>query len=123
MRFSMQTLLATGTAAGIAAAISLSAFAEPLHGARLSAPSLAMPVQYLPGSGFENPKIHDVPVDWCSTYGTNCGPGGATLFCGTHGFGRALSWNVISVPKTYVIGSSRYCQADSCKGYSFIRCG
>jgi hypothetical protein len=80
-------------------------------------------VQFLPGSGFPNPRIHGVPVDWCSTWSTNCGPGGATLFCGMHGFSRAIGWDVIQTPTTYVIGSNRYCNADYCKGYSFIRCG
>ncbi len=123
MKLPARALLATAAAAGLAAAFLFPASANPLHGARLSAPLPIAPVQYLPGSGFENPRIHDVPVDWCSTYAVNCGPGGATLFCGIHGFKRALGWDVISVPRTYVIGSSRYCQADSCKGYSFIRCG
>jgi hypothetical protein len=47
----------------------------------------------------------------------------ATLFCGMHGFSRAIGWDVIQTPTTYVIGSNRYCNADYCKGYSFIRCG
>jgi hypothetical protein len=86
-------------------------------------PSHVEMVQYLPGSGFPNPRIHGVPVDWCSTWSNNCGPGGATLFCGMHGFARAVGWDVVQTPTTYVIGSNRYCNADYCKGYSFIRCG
>ena len=98
--------------------------AGPFHAPGVpGAPAIVETVQYLPGSGFPNPRIHDVPVDWCSTWSTNCGPGGATLFCGIHGFAKALSWTVISTPRTYVIGSSRYCEADYCKGYGFIRCG
>jgi hypothetical protein len=58
-----------------------------------------------------------------ATWSTNCGPGGATLFCGMHGFSRAIGWDVIQTPVTYVIGSNRYCKADYCKVYSFIRCG
>jgi hypothetical protein len=122
MRILTQAFGALGTVCGIAA-LSLSASAGPISGAGLSMPALTSQVQYLPGSGFPNPRIHDVPVDWCSTYANNCGPGGATLFCGMHGFNRALGWDVISVARSYVIGSSRYCQGDSCKAYSFIRCG
>jgi hypothetical protein len=122
MRLLKKALCAFGTVSTIAA-VSFSAFAGPISGAVVPVPALTVQVQYLPGSGFPNPRIHDVPVDWCSTYGSNCGPGGATLFCGMHGFGRAVGWDVTSVPRSYVIGSSRYCQGDSCKAYSFIRCG
>jgi hypothetical protein len=122
MRILTKALCALGTVCAVTA-VSLSAFAGPTSSNGLSVPSLIVPVQYLPGSGFQNPRIHAVPVDWCSTYGNNCGPGGATLFCGMHGFGRAVGWDVVSVPRSYVIGSSRYCQGDSCKAYSFIRCG
>ena len=80
-------------------------------------------VQYLPGSGFPNPRMRGAVVDWCSTWSNNCGPGGATLFCQNHGFQRALSWDVIEARHTYVIGANRFCDADFCKGYSFIRCG
>jgi hypothetical protein len=80
-------------------------------------------VQYLPRSGFPNPHMRGAVVDWCSTWSNNCGPGGATLFCRAHGFGQAISWDVYEARHTYVIGSGRYCDADFCKGYSFIRCG
>jgi hypothetical protein len=80
-------------------------------------------VQYLPGSGFPNPRMRGAVVDWCSTWSNNCGPGGATLFCQNHGFQRALSWDVMEARHTYVIGANRFCDADFCKGYSFIRCG
>ena len=113
---------------GIALCCSVIAAAPVSAGPFSAADRAALPsnfemIQYLPGSGFPNPRIHGVPVDWCSTWSTNCGPGGATLFCGMHGFSRAIGWDVIQTPTTYVIGSSRYCNADYCKGYSFIRCG
>src|ERR1700761_1601132 len=41
-------------------------------------------IQYMPGSGFPNPRMRGAVVDWCSTWSNNCGPGGATLFCQNH---------------------------------------
>ena len=117
-------VVAFGLGLSVALAGLTPAVAGPFHAPGVpGAPAAIETVQYLPGSGFPNPRIHDVPVDWCSTWSTNCGPGGATLFCGIHGFAKALSWTVISTPRTYVIGSSRYCEASYCKGYGFIRCG
>jgi hypothetical protein len=117
-------LLGLGVSLGFAFAVAMPALAGPLNlPGVLTAPPLVETVQYLPKSGFHNPKVNGVPVDWCATYATNCGAGGAALFCLQHGFGSALSWKTFSAPQTYVLGSQQFCNASSCIGFSFVRCG
>src|SRR6201995_4510718 len=118
LALSTAILLGLGTIA-----VSAGPLGEPLSAFSSAKSAPLEKIQYLPGSGFPNPRMRGAVVDWCSTWSNNCGPGGATLFCQTHGFQRALGWDVIAARHTYVIGANRFCDADWCKGYSFIRCG
>jgi hypothetical protein len=77
---------------------------------------------FLPGSGFPNPTANGAAVDWCATYATNCGAGGAALFCQQHGFAGALSWKTFRPGRTFVLGSNEYCNGSFCTGFSFVRC-
>jgi hypothetical protein len=60
---------------------------------------------------FPTPTLNGVPVDWCSTWATNCGQGGADLYCQTVGYARASGWTWAYTDRTYVIGSNQVCQA------------
>jgi len=117
-------LLGLGVSLGFAFAVAMPALAGPLNlPGVLTAPPLVETVQYLPKSGFHNPKVNGVPVDWCATYATNCGAGGANLFCQQHGFANAISWTTFNPGKTWVLGSNQFCNGGFCVGFSFVRCG
>jgi hypothetical protein len=80
-----------------------------------------------PGPGgafhrFNNPNVNGATVDWCSTWATNCGWGGAHQYCQRQGFARAQSWNVYRPGRTWVIGSSQFCDGPVCQGFSQVTC-
>jgi hypothetical protein len=66
-------------------------------------------IQFLPGSGFPNPRMRGAVVDWCSTWSNNCGPA-ARPCSAAHTDVGALSWDVIEAGHTYVIGSGGFCE-------------
>ena len=79
-----------------------------------------------PGPGavqrFHNPQMNGAVVDWCSSWATNCGWGGAHQLCRQYGFTRATSWNTYHPGRTWVVGSSTYCNGPVCQGFSQVTC-
>lgn len=77
-----------------------------------------------PGSrrAFDNPTMNGAIVDHCVTWATDCGWGGAHLFCQRMGMRRAVSWNRTNPGRTWVIGSNRYCEGGFCVGFSQVVC-
>lgn len=53
-----------------------------------------------PGNGprFESPTYKGVPLDFCRSFGINCGGPAADYFCQLHGYGRAVEWSEPRVP-------------------------
>jgi len=117
-------LLGLAASLSFAFAVAAPAIAGPMNEpAVLTAPSMVEQVQYLPKSGFHNPTANGAAVDWCATYATDCGAGGATLFCRQHGFATALHWTTFSPGQTFVLGSNQFCNGSFCTGFHFVRCG
>ncbi len=80
-----------------------------------------------PGPGgevfrFNNPRMQGATVDWCSTWATNCGWGGANQFCQSRGYSRALNWNTFRPGRTWVMGSNTHCNGGVCVGFSHVTC-
>jgi hypothetical protein len=76
-----------------------------------------------PSASFPAPTINGVAVDWCATWATNCGQGGADQFCRTQGYTRAQSWQHALINHTFVIGSNQHCQgAGSCGALRNVVC-
>ncbi len=63
------------------------------------------------GGSYSWPQTNGTYVDWCATFANNCGQGGADQFCRTQGYSRAASWSWGYVDRTWVIGSSQYCES------------
>jgi hypothetical protein len=75
------------------------------------------------GAGVYNqPMISDAVVDWCQTWGSNCGQGGADYFCQSRGHNRALSFQTAAYNRTYVLGSRQICEGPNCGGFSQVVC-
>ena len=79
-----------------------------------------------PGPGFSrrfhNPQVNGATVDWCSSWATDCGWGGAHQLCRQYGFISATSWNVYRPGRTWVIGTGQYCNGPNCQGFSQVSC-
>ncbi|MBY6199900.1 hypothetical protein KUV65_00865 [Maritalea mobilis] len=56
---------------------------------------------------FDYPRVNGELVDWCVTWATNCGQGGADNFCRSQGFSRAASWERYPGQRTLVLGDNR----------------
>lgn len=81
-----------------------------------------MPIQYA-RQRFDYPTRRGAVVDWCASWATDCGWGGAHLFCQQRGFPQATSWDIFFPGRTYVIGSRRLCEGNFCHGFLFVECG
>lgn len=71
---------------------------------------------------FNNPTVNGVMVDHCESWGTNCGQGGANLFCRTQGYQGAISFQVVNPGRTYNIGSQQVCEGGNCVAFSQVVC-
>lgn len=72
---------------------------------------------------FQAPALNGAAVDWCATWATDCGQGGADLFCRTQGYARASQWNWAYANRTWVIGSSQFCEsAGACGALRDVVC-
>jgi len=71
---------------------------------------------------FHYPQLQGASVDWCATWATNCGKGGADQYCQRVGYQQATSWQTYRPGRTWVIGSNQYCNGGFCVGLSQVTC-
>ncbi len=71
---------------------------------------------------FDHPQMNGAMVDWCVTWATSCGQGGADNFCRIKGYERAESFQTDKPGRTYVIGDNKFCEGDFCDGFSQVVC-
>lgn len=91
--------------------------------AALSAAGMPLAAQTRPGDGrYPAPMLGTMPVDWCRTYGIDCGQTGADLFCRTQGFDRAGAWAWAVMPETVVLGDLRLCAGAPCHALVDVVC-
>lgn len=67
------------------------------------------PPPTLGGVRYDFPRMNGEYVDWCVTWGTNCGQAGADYFCQRQGHGTASSWERFPGQRTLVLGSNQIC--------------
>ncbi len=75
---------------------------------------------------FYYPTINGYRLDWCYSWGTNCGKGAADAFCRRMGFSHAEAWEMdpdigLHSP-TYVISTGQICNQSFCDGFKWIKC-
>jgi hypothetical protein len=78
---------------------------------------------------FANPTVRHgsrvLRLDWCATWGTNCGKTAADAFCLTHGFTQSFYWVKDAVPgngPTFVPNPPQVCKGSFCTGFQMIIC-
>lgn len=72
---------------------------------------------------FQAPEVAGTRVDWCLTWGADCGKPAADRFCQDHGFAEAARFEVApGVGPTHILGSGESCDDPRCDGFRFIEC-
>jgi hypothetical protein len=69
---------------------------------------------------FEHPRISGAIVDWCVSWGTNCGQAAADNFCRTQGYRRSIGYLTYAPGRTNVAGA--ICESPYCGGFSRVEC-
>ena len=82
-----------------------------------------------PGGGpqtkkFVNPKYNGLRLDWCYSWGAQCGAYAAKFFCKTKGYPLLKAWGKAeNIGKTRVISTNQVCNDPGCDGFTSITCG
>lgn len=88
--------------------------------------SLAMKPTAAQDKTFNEPRYFDDRLDWCLTWGTNCGKPAAIAFCNRKRFDDVVVFRAEVVGKlaqTRLIGSNQICSGqDFCTAFAYITC-
>jgi hypothetical protein len=74
---------------------------------------------------YDKPRYMDDRLDWCLTWGTNCGRPVAVTFCNRRRFEDAVDFGPDKVGRsaqTRLTGSNQICNGDFCTAFSHITC-
>lgn len=75
---------------------------------------------------FDNPYYGDYRLDWCLSWGDDCGEPAAEAFCKLKGYDVATDFDpapdIGAISPTYVIKAGRVCNREFCDGFEQIRC-
>jgi streptogramin lyase len=74
---------------------------------------------------YDNPTFSSLPLDWCLTWGADCGAPAAHRFCEyEEGFGTVATRfaKADNVPPTKLIGSGETCESPGCDSFEYIQC-
>jgi len=82
-----------------------------------------IPRELVAQEGFREPRINGNRLDWCLSWGKECGQPAADEFCRKKEFGSALSFEMAhQIGPTQVIGTGETCTVPACDGFLFITC-
>ena len=94
----------------------------PAPGGKLSKPG----TRSKSSAVFTNPRIDGKRLDWCKSWGKECGRNAASSFCKRHGFRRATKFSIAAdigaKDPTRVIVGGKICNQKFCDGFSQIVC-
>ncbi len=72
---------------------------------------------------FVNPKYKGLRLDWCYSWGAQCGAPAAKFFCKTKGYPLLKAWGKAeNIGKTRVISTDEVCNDPGCDGFTSITC-
>lgn len=73
--------------------------------------------------GFREPRINGFRLDWCYSWGKECGQPTADEFCRRQGFKSALRFEQVrGVGPTQVISTGEICSVPACAAFLYITC-
>ena len=74
----------------------------------------------------EKPMFNGNRLDWCASWGADCGQPAADAWCAAQGFASAADFvkdpHIGSTSPTRLIGTGAICDAQHCDGFSTITC-
>lgn len=72
---------------------------------------------------YMNPKAGGVALDWCKTWGSNCGKPAADYFCVRKGHKKSvLHQKENNIGYTRILRTGQICNSPSCDTFKMIRC-
>jgi hypothetical protein len=72
---------------------------------------------------FIKPAVGTRLVDWCLTWGENCGKPAADYYCQTKGRGKSLNFKIYeNVGRTRILQTKQDCTDPECDGFKYITC-
>lgn len=72
---------------------------------------------------FSNPRMFDLPIDWCASKGGACGSAGADLFCQSRGYEQSLHFTKAHTDaKTLYFASGKACNDGTCEALTEVVC-
>ncbi|WP_461475179.1 LCCL domain-containing protein [Pararhodobacter aggregans] len=75
------------------------------------------------GISYPQPMVNGERVDWCRTYGADCGQPAADAFCQRQGHGTAAYWRQVPASRTLVLGGMQLCtQQNGCGALADVIC-
>lgn len=75
------------------------------------------------GQRFDHPAAGGVAVDWCLTWGADCGQPAADRYCRDNGSSAAIEFAVAEdVGRTVIQSTGQLCEDPRCDGFAYIEC-
>lgn len=72
---------------------------------------------------FHKPKADGIALDWCLTYGKDCGQPAADYFCKTKGYEKSVGFKILEdVGYTKILKTGEICKADYCDSFKYVKC-
>jgi hypothetical protein len=72
---------------------------------------------------FKRPKFKGTRLDWCLTWGQNCGKPAADAYCERKGYGHATDFAIAeNIGLTRIISDRQVCNKPECDGFKAITC-
>jgi hypothetical protein len=72
---------------------------------------------------YYHPMAQGIRLDWCYSWGADCGQQAADAWCRVMGFRRALNLAIqTGVHPTRVISTGAVCDEAYCNGFAYITC-
>lgn len=72
---------------------------------------------------FDNPRMFDLPIDWCASADGACGSAGADLFCQSRGYEQSLHFTKKATDgKTLYFASGKACTNGRCEALTQVVC-
>lgn len=72
---------------------------------------------------FKRPKFKGTRLDWCLTWGQNCGKPAADAYCDWKGYSQSTNFEIANdIGHTRIISTGQVCNDPTCDGFKYISC-
>ena len=72
---------------------------------------------------YNKPRVGSRRLDWCLTWGANCGKAAADYFCKKRGYDEATAFKIAeNIGLTRILKTGEKCTMPECDGFKYITC-